>query len=165
MSLEVRVVQFLAPNSTLRGKLRGFSEKTRDFRRFCSKVEFYSAGLHMILVDSVSRAPSPIQGTSKRLAYSVRRQLVSRPVGNLCHVRGHTRAVAPLAGTPGGLQEHQSSRRETTLTGLLSVSQPLSSNLSRRETEPRVSGPVPGTWLTVHYISLPPFRTGEGGVG
>ena len=47
MSLEVLGVQFLAPNSTLRGGLRGFSEKTRDFRRFWSKVEFYSAGLHM----------------------------------------------------------------------------------------------------------------------
>ena len=32
MSLEVLGVQFLAPNSTLRGGLRGFSEKTRDFR-------------------------------------------------------------------------------------------------------------------------------------
>ena len=109
---------------------------------------------YMILVDSVSRAPSPIQGTSKRLAYSVRGQLVSRPVGNLCHVRGlNNRAVADLTVTPRGLP---GTPRGASLTGLLSASQSLSSNRSRRRRTLEWAALSLGRWLTEFYFTPSP---------
>ena len=87
---------------------------------------------------------------------------MSRPGGNLCHVRGlNNRAVADLTGTPRGLT---GTPRGASLTGLLSASQPLSSNRSRRRRTLEWAALSLGGGL-LNFISPPPLRTDDGDAG